>query len=214
MKRYILSFVLAVFVHFLVFIIPKNGGEENSIEDNLISIQLLNEEPAKKPSPPVKKTPPPPPPKKVIPKPIPKEVVPEKEEIAEEEVIKKEVVSKPVTPQKTKVSKPSPTKSTPGPQTVDANTLDNANFKPFGNKEPIYPSLAKKAGIEGWVKIQVLVNKKGKVVKVKVLDYSGHTSFKTATIAVAKGWRFPIPTIKNQRTQAWYIQKVGFKLRD
>ena len=215
MKKYISSFVIALLLHVGIFWIPMETIEENMDEEMLISIQMMNEEQEKKPSPPKKSLPPPPTPpvkKKVV---KPKEVVPEKEEVAEEEVIVKKKVE-PIQEVKQKVPKKTDSKSTQKQNTeltvVDASTLDNANFKPFGNKKPVYPTLARKAGIEGWVKVKVLVNEKGKVIQHKVVDYSGHPSFKQATMDVAAKWRFPIPTSSRKRVRAWFTKKISFVL--
>jgi protein TonB len=217
-KKYSLSLGLALVLHVWIFFISTSSSPEELEVENLIEVQLLNEIPAPKPTPPQKKAPPPPV-KKVIPKKAPKEVIPQKEEIAEEEKKKKKVeeqtpkeIVKPIKIKPTKST--TPTKVKPGPQVVDSKKLDNSNFKPFGNKKPIYPSLARKSGVEGWVKVKVLVSNRGKVIQVEVIDYRGHPSFKEATITVAKKWRFPAPIAGGKRIKAWYTKKVGFKIRD
>lgn len=190
-----------------------------------MEFQFLNEEepeelPQETPKPPEEVQPPTPvkPPEEVVE--IPKEVVEEIiEDVIADEVVEPPKVVQPVKPipqptQPTKIiSSASPTKSTQVTSPVKSSQLDNSNFKPFGNKKPHYPAFAKKSGIEGWVKIKVLVNKKGKVISAKVVDYMGHPSFKNATIAVARGWRFPIPIAKGKRVETWYLKKVAFQLR-
>ena len=216
MKKYIPSFFLALLIHIGIFWIPMEELEENVDEEMLISIQMMNEEQEQKPNPPKKTSPPPPlpPVKKVLVK--PKDVMPEKEEVAEEEVIVEKKVEpaqeiKKITA-KTDPKAKSAKNLNAEPTVVESSSLDNADFKPFGNKKPVYPTLARKAGIEGWVKVKVLVDEKGKVLQYNVVDYYGHPSFKQATLDVAARWRFPAPTASSKRVRAWFTKKISFVL--
>ncbi len=212
--------------HILALLLPSGISLSEQTENvQLMEFQFLNEDepeevPVETPKPPEEVTPPTPvkPPEEVVE--TPEEVVDEiMDDVIADEVIEPPKVVKPVKPepqtlQSTKIiSSASPTQSNQISAPVKSSQLDNSNFKPFGNKKPHYPSFAKKSGIEGWVKIKVLVNKKGKVINAKVIDYMGHPSFKNATIAVARGWRFPIPIAKGKRVETWYLKKVAFQLR-
>lgn len=232
-KNYFIGFVVSLVIHgILLLLIPKPLKiEEAVMETTLLEIQFLNEEQAEsettkaetpeaktQPTPALSATP--------LESSVSEEVV--EDEIAEEEIVQDEVVQEEPSqevssqeiaeeaPQNQVIQKSSKSSNTPSSSysVVQSTQLDGKSFKPFGNKKPSYPPIARKSQIEGWVKVKVLVNEKGKVLKALVLDYQGHPSFKNATLGVARSWRFPIPTQKGQRVRTWYTQKVVFRLRD
>lgn len=223
-KNYFIGFVVSLVIHgILLLLIPKPLKiEEAVMETTLLEIQFLNEEQAesettKAETPEAKTQPPPALPATPSESSVSEEVV--EDEIAEEEIVQDEVVQEnPIkeAPQNQVIQKSSKSSNTPSSSysVVQSTQLDGKSFKPFGNKKPSYPPIARKSQIEGWVKVKVLVNEKGKVLKALVLDYQGHPSFKNATLGVARSWRFPIPTQKGQRVRTWYTQKVVFRLRD
>lgn len=96
----------------------------------------------------------------------------------------------------------------------DAGELDNPNFKPYGNRKPPYPEVARQMGIEGRVRLQVLVGPTGRVEKVKILETHGHPSFATSAEKTALLWRFAPPHQMGIPVRVWFEQEVEFKLRD
>jgi TonB family protein len=188
------------------FIASKN--EEPPIR--LVNFQMLNLKPPKEPvvskRPPKKR-------KRVKPKKVvkPKVTPQKKSEFAEKKVEKpiEEPEQKPVVE-----SEITPDPMPELPTIVSESALDNKSIKPFGNKKPHYPQFARDAEIEGRVKLKVLVNKKGRVIDIKVESVIGHKSFVKETIKVAKKWRFPPLTSKGRRVKAWITQTVLFKLTD
>jgi len=109
---------------------------------------------------------------------------------------------------------PGGTGKAPAPLTVDAANLDNPAVQPYGNRRPVYPVLARQAGIEGWVEVEVLVGTDGKVFQARVLKVEGHPSFGPATLEVARLWRFAPPFYKGERVQMRYVRKVAFRLKE
>lgn len=81
--------------------------------------------------------------------------------------------------------------------------------------QPEYPPLAQRAGVEGSVWINVLVDKEGKVRDVIVVKDSGaNAGFEDAAVAAAYKtvWK---PAIANgQPIALWVTYKVDFKLRN
>ena len=75
--------------------------------------------------------------------------------------------------------------------------------------KPVYPDIARQAGIEGIVSMRVLINKDGAVEKVDVL--SGEQALQQAAIAAVRQWRYrpflldgnttPVVTIVNLKFQ-------------
>jgi len=80
---------------------------------------------------------------------------------------------------------------------------------------PTYPPLAQRAGVEGTVWINALVDKEGKVRDVKIVKDSGaNAGFEEAAVEAAYEciWR---PAIANgQPIAVWVTYKVGFTLRE
>ena len=60
---------------------------------------------------------------------------------------------------------------------------------------PTYPTTAKAAGVEGVVRVFVLVDEKGKVI---VISSQGHPMLKQAAEDAARKWTFP-PTMVDER---------------
>ena len=80
--------------------------------------------------------------------------------------------------------------------------------------EPVYPELARQAGVEGKVLLAILVDKDGKVREVKVAKGSGaNVGFEEEALKAAKEWVFK-PAIQNNKPVAvWTYQPVIFRLK-
>lgn len=79
--------------------------------------------------------------------------------------------------------------------------------------EPIYPELARKAGIEGKVFVKVWIDKHGKVKDVIVLK-STVELFNQAAIDAAKQWEFTPAMMKLGPVDVWSTLTFNFMLRD
>ncbi len=230
MKNYLIGFFVAILLHILVLLLIPSGTDlvDVVVDDNtpLLEMEFYDEPDSEEPvEDQVQEKPPEEQPEEEPIEPEePEEPIEEPIEEVPDDVIAEEEVEKPIEkPVQVLQSKPK-VSSTPqvvvksssatSSTVVSSSELDAKNFKPFGNKKPKYPAIARKANIEGWVMVKVLVNAKGKAEKVKLLDYQGHPAFKKATIDVAYLWRFPIPTRRGKRVRTWYKKKVIFRLRD
>ena len=78
---------------------------------------------------------------------------------------------------------------------------------------PVYPWRAKSLGIEGWVKIEVIVATDGSVKKVRVIDDQPDNMFGDAAIKAIKQWRFQPAFIDGQAVEQRAIQLMEFKLK-
>ncbi len=76
---------------------------------------------------------------------------------------------------------------------------------------PVYPELAKKAGIEGTVVVKVLVNTKGDVEKVEVLK--SHPLLDESAITAAKQFKFKPGKQRDKFVKVWVSIPFNFKLK-
>lgn len=82
------------------------------------------------------------------------------------------------------------------------------------NHRPIYPKIAKQAGLTGKVTVMALVDKKGDVKDAKVLKSSGIPSLDDAAVKAARKNKFK-PGIQNGRPIAcWVSYDVDFTLNE
>lgn len=79
--------------------------------------------------------------------------------------------------------------------------------------EPVYPELARKAGIEGKVFVKVWIDKHGKVKDVVVIK-STVEMFNAAAVAAAKQWEFTPAMMKLGPVDVWSTLTFNFQLRE
>ncbi len=77
--------------------------------------------------------------------------------------------------------------------------------------EPVYPELARKAGLEGMVWVKLWVDKEGKVKDVVVLK-SASEIFNQPAIEAAKQWIFTPALMKTGPVSVWISLSFSFKL--
>jgi len=85
------------------------------------------------------------------------------------------------------------------------------NPVPIKKVDPVYPDLARKAGVEGRVFVKVLVDKEGKVKKAAIM--TGPDIFHEATIAAAMQWVFKPAIQRDKPIAVWVALPFQFKLR-
>lgn len=177
--------------------------------------QEVKKEPKKSPPKPKPK-----PKKKVIPKPkpnkIPDKVIAEKVDPIKEEPIEEPIVDSTPTEEvvtETEVVETRNEARDALPQRISgAATLDNASFDPLFNPAPKYPAIAKRAGVEGYVDIDLIIDTKGHVKKYTIVSVHGHNSFAKETQKVIMQWRFPPPRIKGKPVTVKYVYRLKFVL--
>jgi protein TonB len=77
----------------------------------------------------------------------------------------------------------------PSIQRVSGGVLSG---KATSRPQPAYPPMARAAGVEGTVIVEVTVSESGSVISAKAL--SGHPLLRDAAVAAARNWRFT-PTL-------------------
>ena len=81
-------------------------------------------------------------------------------------------------------------------------------------QKPVYPEKAKKAGIEGMVWVQSLIDKDGSAIKSKVAKSSGSELLDKSALKAAKKCKFKPALQKGNPVATWVTYKVEFKLDD
>ncbi|GAB4330980.1 MAG: energy transducer TonB [Calditrichia bacterium] len=77
--------------------------------------------------------------------------------------------------------------------------------------EPVYPELARKAGIEGMVVVKVLIGTKGDVEKVEVIK--SHPMLDEAAVTAAKQFKFKPGKQRERFVKVWMTIPFTFKLK-
>ncbi len=77
---------------------------------------------------------------------------------------------------------------------------------------PQYPASARHKGLEGRVVLQLLVDERGQVRDVRVLDADPPGVFDDAAVAAARRFSFEPATAAGRPTQAWVRQVIRFTL--
>jgi protein TonB len=149
---------------------------------------------------------------KPVPKPAP--IKAEKVEVLTEpqpEPIAPVAVSEPLPAPAEVVSAPEQ-KAAPPLVVTDITGLDNTDFVPLYNPKPAYPALARAAGIEGAVVVELIVDEEGSVKQFSIVSTTGHQQFALETSKVIRHWRFPPPRLKGQPVKVRYEYTVLFRL--
>ncbi|RMF67471.1 MAG: energy transducer TonB [Calditrichaeota bacterium] len=76
-----------------------------------------------------------------------------------------------------------------------------------------YPEIARKAGLEGRVIVQVLVSETGKVVKTRVIKSLGHSGMDEAAVSAIRSVRWKPALQRDKPVKVWVAIPVIFRLR-
>ncbi len=84
----------------------------------------------------------------------------------------------------------------------------------LNNPKPPYPSLSKRLGEEGTVRLNILVNPDGSVARLELAKSSGHPRLdRSAMDAVRSSWKFEPARQGGKPVAAWVIVPIQFTLR-
>ncbi|MFQ5823721.1 MAG: energy transducer TonB [bacterium] len=76
-----------------------------------------------------------------------------------------------------------------------------------------YPEIARKAGIEGRVIVQVLVSEKGKVIRTKIIKSLGHSGCDEAAVSAIKSVKWKPALQRDKPVKVWVAIPVIFRLK-
>lgn len=81
-------------------------------------------------------------------------------------------------------------------------------------EKPLYPEIARRSGMEGWVWVKILVDKTGKPRKVVVIKDSGSEIFNEEATKAAMKYQFTPAIMNSGPVQVWVAIRFNFKLTD
>jgi len=82
------------------------------------------------------------------------------------------------------------------------------------NVAPVYPPALQEAGLEGLVKLDVLIGIDGIVESVRVVGAQVHPGFANAAIAAVKQWKFTPTLLNGQPVEVEMTASISFGLTD
>lgn len=152
-----------------------------------------------------------------------------------------EQFKRPPPPPKPSIPIPSESEDIPEDLTIEATTLDLSDIpppppppeeddgmnifvpydeapSPIGGFRSIqkalkYPEIARKAGIEGRVIIQVLVSEKGKVIDTRIIKSLGHSGCDEAAVKAIRGVKWKPALQRDKPVKVWVAIPVIFRLK-
>jgi protein TonB len=110
------------------------------------------------------------------------------------------------------VAAPTPAPAPPAPDLlVSAPRFDVALLD---NPKPAYPAMARRLGVQGTVRLRVLVSAAGLAEKVELKESSGSDMLDRAAQEAIRRWRF-VPAKRGEAAFAdWVVVPIKFTLRD
>jgi protein TonB len=95
---------------------------------------------------------------------------------------------------------------------VPAGSLDGP-LQAIARKQPGYPPAARRQNVEGWIRVQYVVDERGSVGPVKVLAAEPEGFFEQSVLRTVRAWRFRPGTVNGEIVQALVEQTISFRLR-
>jgi protein TonB len=96
-------------------------------------------------------------------------------------------------------------------QAMDKETVDTAP-KVIRRSAVVYPDLARRQGISGYVTMNVLINESGNVEDVEIVDSKPEEIFDLKAGDTIRRWKFEPATYNGKKVKVWAMQKIVFKL--
>lgn len=87
-------------------------------------------------------------------------------------------------------------------------------MKPIETRPPVYPPRCLRMGIEGTVRVRVLVGEDGRVQEVTVGKSSGEAALDESAMDAVRQWRFEPAKRDGVPVRAWAVVPIEFKLID
>jgi periplasmic protein TonB len=91
---------------------------------------------------------------------------------------------------------------------------DGRQIIPLERTSPVYPMRARRMGIEGWVKVKILISEQGEVEKVDVLEARPKDIFEKSVLQGVALWRFSPAIVDGVPVKAFATTIIRFNLDD
>ena len=95
---------------------------------------------------------------------------------------------------------------------MPAGSLDGP-LQALARTQPGYPPAARRQNVEGWIRVQYVVDEQGSVGPVKVLAAEPEGFFEQSVLRTVRAWRFRPGTVNGEVVQALVEQTISFRLR-
>ena len=99
----------------------------------------------------------------------------------------------------------------PLPTIFDSMALDQP-LTPLVQSPFIYPLRAKRLGIEGWVRIRLLISKQGDVERVEIVEAQPKNVFEQTVERGVRLWRFTPGTVDGEAVRSRVVTTIRFEL--
>jgi protein TonB len=98
--------------------------------------------------------------------------------------------------------------------TQQVMTADSVDNKPAPRRQvqPDFPESARRRGVEGFVKLSILIEAHGSVTKAKVLEAEPSGVFEESALSAVRQWEFNPPTYQGKPVSMWAEQTMRFRL--
>jgi protein TonB len=93
----------------------------------------------------------------------------------------------------------------------DAQELDQPP-QALAKVPPLYPYKAKRMEIEGFVKVRFLVDEKGKVSRITILESEPEGMFESSVMRILPAWKFTPGKIMGAPVSSWVVTTIRFEL--
>ena len=94
---------------------------------------------------------------------------------------------------------------------MDKGSVDTAP-KVMKRSPVVYPELARRQGINGFVLMNVLINETGNVEDVEIVESKPEEVFDLKANDTIRRWKFEPATYNGKKVKVWAMQKIVFKL--
>lgn len=94
---------------------------------------------------------------------------------------------------------------------MDKETVDTAP-KVLRRSPVVYPELARRQGISGYVTMNVLIDESGNVEDVEIIESKPEEIFDLKANDTVRRWKFEPATYNGKKVKVWAMQKIVFKL--
>lgn len=94
---------------------------------------------------------------------------------------------------------------------MDKDSVDTAP-KVIRRSPIVYPELARRQGISGYVTMNVLISEAGNVEDIEIVESKPEEIFDLKADSTMRRWKFEPATYNGKKVKVWAMQKIVFKL--